>query len=317
MKQESLFLALLGTIGIGIISLLLVQLQAFDSSTLLIVDNVAPSITSVKVCATTGDPSGCAHVSNITLTGGTTTTYTVAGTLEDENGFYDIDLFVARLRRSAVSPACTFDENNCYLLTTAALDCVLTPLNFTQGTFECIANMQYFSDATDDASLISEGAYPSDNWTVVAYANDYTNESSELTNYTEISSLRDLSACASINYGTLANGAASSTGIACPITNDGNVDIDIEISGTAMTCTAGSIPIGNQLADIANGSYASMAASGTHYPYTATATTYSDIILNKRTTSVVTDDLYHTITVPFAVSGSCSGTNTISAVAEV
>lgn len=299
-----------------VIALVLTRSQADTPSTLLDIDNEPPTISAVKLCSGTGNPSGCSHVGAVTLTGGTTTLYSISGTMSDPNGFSDIDTFEGRYYRSAMGAACAADVNNCYVRSYPAT-CTLASTSSTAGTFDCAVALEHYADATDSGSFTTEGAYPTHHWVVRAYAEDQANANTSLTATNEINSLRDLSACASINYGTLGNGSASSTGVACDITNDGNVDIDIEISGTAMTCTVGSIPVGNQLADITNGSYASMAASGTHDPYTIAATTYSDIVLNKRTAAVVTDDLYHTITVPFAVSGSCSGTNTISAVAEV
>ncbi len=298
-----------------ITSAVLIRVNAVTPSTNLTIDNVNPTVVSVKLCAGTGNPSGCAHESNVVLTGGTTTTYSIAGVIEDANGIDDIVALTGYFGRTFTGcPAPNL--NSCYQVDFN--DCDFAVINATSGTYECPISVVHYAEATDDASLLSEGAYPTDDWTTRVLVQDAGNLSSGNPYATsEVNSLRDLSACSSINYGTLANGASSSTGIGCNIQNDGNVDIDIEISGTAMTCTVGSIPAGNQLADITNGSYASMAVSGTADSYTITPATYSDIVLNKRTSSVVTDDLYHTITVPFAVSGSCSGTNTISAVAEV
>ncbi len=320
MKIPNIF-PLLSLLIFGVItvaSVFIIRSQAFDASTSIQVTNYPPSLDTVKLCAGTGDPVGCVHVSNVVLTGGTTTTYSIAGTITDLNGMDDINNVAVKYYRVGNNCAGGVDENDCYIENTS-ITCPLISISSTQGAFDCGIELAYFTDATDDSSLASEGAYPSDNWAIEVSAVDMAGEVSVVyeTSPNEVLSLRDLSACASINYGTLANGAASSTGVACAITNDGNVDIDIEISGLSMDCDVGSIPITNQRVDIVSASYASMGLTGTFANYSSSATTYSDIILNKRITSVETDDLYHTITVPFSVSGSCSGTNTISAVAEV
>lgn len=312
-------IASLFVFGLVIItSAVLIRVNADNASTDLMVTNYPPSLETIKFCAGTGDPVGCSHVSNVILTGGTTTLYSISGTITDLNGMADINNVAVKYYRAGNDCLDGVNGNDCYVENTSII-CPLQSLSSTLGAFDCPIPLEYYTDATDDSSLTSEGAYPTDHWVVEVGAIDMAGELSmvyvAVTN--EVSSLRDLSACASINYGTIANGAASSTGTACDITNEGNVDIDIEISGLAMNCDVGSIPIANQRVDIVNASYASMGSTGTFANYSSSASTYSDIVLNKRTSSVVTDDLYHTITVPFAVSGSCSGTNTISAVAEV
>ncbi len=293
-----------------------VRIQSLN--TVLLVTGAAPHIDSVKLCLSTGNPSGCAHVPDVVLTGGTTTLYSIAGVITDPDGMSDISQINATYSRTGIGACTIADVNNCYIRSLQNATCTLTTLSSTQGAFECAIELEHYADATDDGANMNEGAFPAENWEVRVYVEDLGTESDTSSVLNEVNSLRDISVCNTVDYGALMIGTASTTGVNCLLTNDGNVDVDIEINATAMSCTIGSVPSANQRIDIVNASYAGMGISGTYQNYTASPASYTHAVLNKRIDStLVTDDLYHTISVPFGVRGTCAGVNTISAITEL
>lgn len=297
-------------------ALFMYRIQGLD--TILTVTGAAPSIESIKFCSGIGDPSGCSHVPNVILTGGTTTLYSIAGVLTDPDGMSDISILNATYSRTGIGSCTVENANNCYIRSLQGSTCTITPISSTQGTYECAVQLEHYTDATDNSSNMNEGAFPADQWRTYVYVEDLGAESDEAFVLNEINSLRDISVCSTVDYGALMIGTSSSAGINCTVRNDGNVDVDVEISATAMSCTIGSIPAGNQRLDIVSASYTGMGLSLTMQNYTASPASYGELELDKRIdATLVTDDLYHAITVPFGVRGVCTGTNTISAITEL
>lgn len=120
-----------------------------------------------------------------------------------------------------------------------------------------------------------------------------------------------------IAYGSFGLGASTtaSTNQEMVITQKGNDEADVEVSGVAMTCdTIGEIPVGNQqwsLTDVDHGGSGTANLTGTaadtelHVAYRT-----DDVTPNTKT-------LYWNIVIPdTGVKGLCTGTNTIGVIAQ-
>jgi len=319
-------------IGIFVVIIfILIRSQGAAPGTSLSVNNEAPTVDEVKLCSGSGDP-GCTHITTgvgLTLTSGTTTEFSIAGTLSDANGFSDIVSFFGEFRKddaaSFAGAPCVDDTDVCYAKTFGGGGCTLTATSATAGTFECVINIEYYAQATSADAVVLEGGDPTGYWIVRGYAEDTTGQNGLLENTTEINTLRALetdegNACATIAYGSLANGSATSdsslSGTDCVLENAGNVDTDVSESGTNMSCTFGSVAIANQRVNVASGTYASMASGGTDL--TVSAQNVNVALDKTSSTTKSTDSLFHAISVPSTgASGACTGTNTILAISEV
>ena len=320
-----------------IIALVLTRSQGAAPSTSLTVTASAPSVDTIKLCSTTSaSPTSCSHVTTgvgLTLTSGTTTPYQIAGTISDVNGWSDIITFQGSFyRTSQLSASCdtsgeaTSAPANCYYGDdVGAGGCTLTSTSATAGYFDCDLAVNYYSTATSADAVTGEQGVASDTWTVQGYVEDTGLLNDTGTALTEVNSLRAIetdegNACATIAYGSLANGSATSdsslSGTDCVLENAGNVDTDVSESGTNMSCTFGSVAIANQRVNVASGTYASMASGGTDL--TVSAQNVNVALDKTSSTTKSTDSLFHAISVPSTgASGACTGTNTILAISEV
>lgn len=273
----------------------------------------SPTVNSVSISTTT--PSG-GHDSTITLNEGTTKALYTRGTITDSDGCSDLSLFSLKstLYRSSVSgaEACTTDDTNCYRVVYASGACTISGCdigNESTINYECDFNIQYYADSTD-----SDG-YPSDNWVGFVTVSDSSYATGTNSNTTEINSLAALTVSSPINYGVLAIGVTSTQDSLAIATNTGNVKIDVNLSGTDMYCTRGSV-------------------SSTYQRYSKTAGQNFDDMTQLATTSQLvhlnlakkmnsyqdsTTSMYFKMIVPSgegAKGGSCSGTDTFSAVVD-
>lgn len=260
-----------------------------------------PTITSVEV------NSGI----DISLTPGTTTPVSVTATVTDFNGYGDISNATATVYRSGVGPACTADNNNCYILTTENSKCSFTSCSGNSCQLSCQADIFFHADAT------VAGAYDGEEW--IAYAEvedtssgyDFASASG-----TELFALRALEVDSNINYGALE--ADSNTGSYNPTTtiaNIGNIPINVDIEGTNLSDGGGSlIPAEQQ--KLSTSTFAYSACSSCYQLSSSTAVTLG-INLSKPSVSnpPVETDIFWGIAVPFGVnSAPHSGSNTFTAI---
>ncbi|MFH1631627.1 MAG: hypothetical protein ABIA47_01195 [bacterium] len=276
------------------------SVNADSSSTSVSVTNAIPIASSASVNAGAG---------SMTLTENTTTAVTCTATVTDNNGCEDITTGSAVFYRTNVGSGsgCSGDSNNCY----SAIPCNVDGGSCTGGgsdltaTYTCTNLIQYYADPTDAGST-----YEATDWTCEVTPIDLAGNGTADTDVIEMDTLTALNVTSTIAYGSVAlSGNTGVTNQTTVVTNTGNEEIDAQISGTIMTCTIGIINAVSQKYDTSDVTYASLANSLTGSPETLTLT------LPQSTGVAVTDDIFWGLTMPATgVGGSCSGTNTFTAV---
>lgn len=244
---------------------------------------------------------------SVTLTEGTTKNVVCAGTVTDTNGYTDISHVGAFFYRTAVGTSSASDDNNLYRLYGDS-QCAPSGGSGNSETYTCTFAVQYYADPTDAGS-----PYASDNWTCELHPHDSVATGTPAIDTVEMASLQALSVTASINYGTVdPNSDTGATNEIVTVTNTGNVEIDPELSGTAMTDGgSGSILASQQKYASSAFTYSSggTALSGTP--------TLFDLVLTQQTGFLpISDDMYWGLGVPNGTpQGSYTGTNTFTAAA--
>lgn len=269
------------------------------------VNNIAPSVSNVIV-------NGAA---DITLTAGTTTNVTVSGSITDANSCQNISTVITSLYRSGVGySACDnvgeLNYNYCYSLTSCSVvGGTCTGATDASADYSCTVTMQYHADPTDASTV-----YVAENWlgTMLATDSGALTATMESSTPIEVSSLTALSLDALISYGNIGlgqdTGATNATTI---ITALGNVGMDTDLSGNALSNGTDTIPVSNQKYSVGTFTY-SLAG-------TALSGTPTEIELNvQKTISIATPaikNLYWGIAIPGGISfGTYTGTNNITAV---
>ena len=277
---------------------------ADGSSTAVVVQNAAPSVSAVDL---TANP--------ITLTENTSTTVTITATVTDSNGWDDVftsGTILATVYRSglAATSSCSADENNCYRnVPLAEVGNTCTGGSDTTGDASGTIPLWYFAEATDASST-----YPTETWQVAVTARDATGDSGTSTDSTppELNSLYALNVTSAINFGTVPPGTnTGATNQPATTTNTGNFKIDIEFSGTDMSSGGNTLTAAQQKYATTSATYASLA-------YTlSTSPTSKDVNLTKTTASgsPIATTTYWGIAVPNGqATGTYSGTNTFTAI---
>ena len=263
--------------------------QADSSDTSVTVTNALPvaSATSIDSAA-----------SNVTLTENTTETVSCVATVTDNNGYEDITSVEARLYRTSDGAAGAADDNIRYILTGDA-NCVPSGGAGLTETYTCDFSVQFFASSAE--------------WTCQVTPTDTVGAGTADTDTITVDSLNALNVAASIGYGSMGLGTDTDTSpITATVTNTGNTLMDPQVSSAAvMSCDTGTIPIANQ-------EYSATAAFdyGTGTDLSSTPTTL-DLTLPKPTsTTPVASNSYWGLLIPAsAVEGSCTGSNTFTAVA--
>jgi hypothetical protein len=250
------------------------------------------------------------NATNITLTEGATTTVYASSTITDNNGYTDILSATSTIYRSGVGAYCSADENSCYQI--ASTSCSLSGCSGNSCSLQCRADLQYIADATDVPS-----AYPSENWLGRVHVVDTAGEYDVDTSLgVELFTLYGLSIDNSINYGSLEvgqnTGAVNAT---TSVSNTGNSNIDIQLSGTDLTSGQTSIAVGEQ--KFATSTFAYGSCSICNF-LTGSATDIEvDLPTASATTSPSIDDVYWGINVPSGTAAILhQGTNTFIAVSD-
>jgi hypothetical protein len=290
--------------------------QADDVSQTVDIQNATPSIDSVVISATS--QGGAA--ATLTTAENSQATYYIYGTASDANGCSEIDdnttNWAIALYRSGATGGfgCTADSNDCYLMDTTN---DLTISGCSGGAdqdlaFEGTVTIDYWIDPTDAGAPLA-----AQNWVAEAEATDDNAANASDTTTTEVTSLLSLNATATIDYGTIAQGAESSEQTVT-FTNTGNRAIDADQSADGdMSCSGqGSIPVDQVEFSLTQG-----------FTYGAgqdalQASTNFDLSLPQRTSEVTasTDDAYFILEAPpveaDTVSGTCTNTLTFTAKAD-
>jgi len=247
----------------------------------------------------------------ISLALGATKEVHVWGVVSDANGTADIATTSLVFYRTATGASCTTDKNDCYKVLKAD-GCSLAPDGDLTKKYDCRIDLDYFTDATDTG-----GHYASDNWTAKVTVYDQADSGISNTDTTEVNTLLGLNIPTAIAYGTFGLGASTTAANnqEMIITQKGNDEADVEVSGTTMPCSSiGTIPIANQkwaLSDVDYVDGAATALSG--------SASDTDLHVAYRTDDVTanTKSLYWNIFVPVTgVKGVCSGTNTVGVIAQ-
>jgi hypothetical protein len=232
--------------------------------------------------------------SSINLVAGETTNITCNATVTDSDGFGNISIVSAVLYDRAAAQPESIDDNNTHY---SAMLCE------TQGSGEtmnltCIFGLWYYASASPD-------------WICNITMSDGGDVATGSAN-TSVSELRAMST-SGINYaaasGNISLGGTSDES-SLNIMNIGNVDISIEVSGTPLNCTVGSISAGNQVYNLTSGFI-----TGT--PLSANPTQVSGFLVPARIddTAPSASTLYWRLSVPATgVGGTCDGTISVDAV---
>lgn len=305
---------------IGIfVSILLVSVnsQADSVTTQTTVTNVAPTVDTLVL---KDNGSTVAANGTLTLNAGTTESVTITGTVSDDNGvgttyangdISDIEgeLYLTSLGVGGCASGST-DNNQCYF-TNGAANCTLgAQVDTTTINYTCSFSVQYYADGT-----LAGAVAAADTWTASVKVIDDSSSSATSTQAFEIGTLLALSIPATIDYGTLAReqSTTNANNVEMSITQYGNDQADVEVSGGAMTCSVvGSIAVGAQkwsLTDLSAAAGGVTALSGV-----ATDTNFA-IGYRTNDASALSKILYWNIVMPDVASGTCTGTNTITAIA--
>lgn len=246
---------------------------------------------------------------DIVLTPGSTTTVYATGTVIDFNGFSDIDYATTTIYRSGVGVGCSPDENNCYEV--ASTSCSFSSCSGNSCELQCAADMQFFADPTD------AGTYVAEDWLAEMSVFDAAGaEDTVFTLGVDVLTLRALTASSTIPYGSLAvDDDTGSYNATTTVTNDGNDNIDVSLSGTNLTFGASSIGVSNQLYATSTFTYS---ACGVCNSLSSTPTQLEvDLIKPTSSTTPIRDEVYWGLYVPPGVAAAThEGTNTFTAVGD-
>ncbi len=304
-----IFGTLIAVAFILIIGIVLRYTTAADVTATAEITNAAPVVDTIRV-ATTAYSTDNLTTGGILPNIGNDRTIHVNGQITDLNGESDIASSTISLvfHKTTSGNTCTADKNDCYIITTC--DTNYTDGDDTQISYNCEVPLAYWTDATDTSS-----DYASDTWTSYVVASDLAAAQGTLSATIEINSLLALNLPDTIDYGTRSLGeiSSSTTNVLTTITQRGNIKADVELSGTAMTCTGlGAIPATAQtwaLTDIGH-------AGGTALSTTA-ASAARNIDLRTSESSELSANLYWNIAIPATgVKGTCTGSNTIAVIAQ-
>ncbi len=232
----------------------------------------------------------------ITLTENTTANVTVTATVTDNNGCADITGVTVKFYKTATGAEAGDDENNHYTVTTPT-DVVQNTCVGLVATYTATIPVWYYADPAE--------------WTAQVTPTDGV-AGTVSTDTIAIDTLKALNVTGTIAYGELAlNTDTGTTDRTATVTNTGNATIGVQVDGygaengdgLAMTCTIGSVTIGEEkYSKTALTAYASKSA------LTDTAATIADFSIVQRTGSATTGDIYWGLGLPVnGVGGSCNG----------
>jgi len=266
--------------------------------------NNAPSIATTYISSISN--AEVASENPITPSPGTTKTVYVYGNASDVDGDTDItSVFISFYRTGITSASCDepseADPNQCY-----QANCTLDYGDPDTATrYDCTIALDYYADAT-----IGGGPYGTDDWSVLVTAEDAataTGDNSGFLTTTEIDEISAANIQSSFSWGQLDLGhiTTAQTNAVMTITQEGNSVLDINISGTDMTCESGVIEM-NRI------SYTFTDSDG-GTPLTASPVNIFDFNLPLRTDAPVTKDIFWNLGLPeTGIGGVCTGSTVIT-----
>ncbi len=271
------------------------------------VANVAPVVSGVTVNGG----------SDITLNEGTTKNVIITGTVTDNNSCQDISTVEASAYRSSIAYAncdqiAERNTNNCYAQVSCTVDVsnTCTGATDTNATYTCTMVLQYNTDPTD-----ADTPYSADGWigTVKGIDDDTSSHNANVASQIEVLSLVGYDVTTSINYGLLNIGDKNDPlDKITTITATGNVGLDEELSGAAMSNGSdGTIAVNYQKYALASSTAYSAATS------LSGVVTEAELNCLKTTNPAApqTKNTWWGLQIPVGTpAGSYTGTNTIVAV---
>lgn len=311
-----------------VIALVNVKSQADNVSTSATITNSSPTISAVYITAA----SSTTLVNDATMTpsSGANKTIWITGTIADNNGDSDITAGTGKVRVAFYESGTTCDpddalnkdNNNCYKSSTAndatntdggGVACSIDSSTGTSltATFTCPITLAFYADAT-----VAGGVNAAGNWVAKVKVLDAASAFAvDFATTTEMQLQTSLSIGASIAYGELALGVSntSTNNAALLLTQYGNDEATVSVtSATAMACTIGTIPVGNQQWALTDIDYD---AVGTNALTTSAAPT--SVLVPYRTDDASATQsnkyLYWDILIPTTgVGGSCTGTDVLA-----
>jgi len=252
--------------------------------------------------------------SNITLVENTTTLVSATGTVTDTDGYSDISSVTGKIYRSGVGNDCSADNNNCY----EDSACATSSCDGNSCTATCDFNVYFYAEPTDDGIYATAQGWNTQEWIAWIKTIDSQSASSSATNTTQAVDVNTLAALiidSSITYDALDPGQnMASTTKQIYATTTGNVPIDVQIKGDAMTYGAtGTIAVTNQrYSTTINDAWASANTASSSYQ-----TLEMDLPKPTAHPSTSTDIIYWGWQVPSGTpDGTYTGTNYFNAVED-
>jgi hypothetical protein len=220
-------------------------------------------------------------------------------------GFSDGDLASVDLRfyRENAGSSCTPDPNDCYQAA-----CTVTPNSETVLNYSCMVEVSYIADST-----MAGGTHESEVWHAEVIVKDDFDQTGSSIKTFELETLLALDIPSLLDFGSLSREEQTtvSTNTEFVISQQGNDQADVSISGDDLTCSVnGLIPKADILWSLTDVGFGDPAT-------TSLTSTPSNVGLNQGTDDDVglSTSMYFNIKLPEVASGTCSGSTTISAVA--
>ena len=238
----------------------------------------------------------------ISLLPGTTTVVYATGTVSDLNGYEDLAHATSTIYRSGVGAACVEDDNNCYVSTTDD-SCSFTNCVGNTCDIECTAEIHFHADPTDPGSI-----YEGEEWFAFIEVEDTSAGYDFDTSIgQDLNTLRAIDTDGNIDYGILSvNSDTGSTNASTTILNEGNVEVNIEISGSDLSDGVNShIPANEQLFATSTFNYSSCGV-GVCKNLSSTTPDELDVDLSKPTADFppVEDAVYWGIYIPYGINSA-------------
>ena len=241
---------------------------------------------------------------NIALLPGTTTRVYATGTVTDLNGYTDLARATTTFYRSGVSggAACTANNNNCYISSTANSKCSFISCSGNSCTLSCYADIYYHADPTDT------GTYAGQQWYAFSEVRDTSNgygfnTSAGMT----LSTLKAINVIGPIGYTSVAaNSDTGATNASTTVQNQGNSNVDVGIQGTDLTNTGNTSRIPANQQKFATSTFTYSTCTTRCHAVSSTTPYTLDVILGKPTTAspLVNDHVYWGIQVPIGTASN-------------
>ncbi len=314
------------------------QADAENATTTVGITNATPVVSSVNVGYTSQTATGD---SALALNEAETKHFYVFGTYSDENGCADVNasgtlrLVMYRTGSAATSTsagACNTGSNLRYCYDDSLLGTYYSFISSmasntcdggtdTEADYEFTIKTKFYVDPTAPNT-----EFASETWQFNVYAHDAAGASGWNSVAKDVADLTALNLeDFAVAFGTLGIGeSAISTSnedidfMIAPQNTGNRNTLDIGLSGTAMSCSLGTIPVGN--IKYSTGTYDN-AATYASYPGTLSTSNvsagfYLGLARGAQDAELVTTNTHWGIQIPLGVNGDCAGTITFTAQAQ-